>query len=493
MTTTRLITQSALALSLFSTTHPSALKRRWILLLLVTLASLNASISHAEQDWVYTVRKADTLWDLCLEYTTKKNCWLEIGTYNEVDYPRSLAPGTRIRFPVSWLKAQPVKVELIYVSGEVLVAEQVIQNKRNSSRTNSSHQSTRLNNDNARPAQLGEQLSIGTRIQTADNSSASLRFADGAIMVLEPNTQVLFDTLSQHGSTGMVDTRVNLITGSTNTRVPRHKQKSQFRVSTPSAVAAVRGTNFRISTDGLAAATTFGEVFEGEVNVNQPTTDSDVSLEQGFGIKVNKDTPLMEAQKLLPAPEWNNTESIATLPSVLRWEALENAAQYSLQVLENTDQEKLISSSDIQTNEFPLSLAHSGCHKFKLSAYDNIGLRGMPAERTLCAAAQPEAPVIAVINNRERQALSWTAIPGAKTYQIDISKDIEFVGITQQLTLTENTFDLSILPNKKRYVRVTAIGDYEIVSKPSNIVEHSPSRRGLLALGIAAIVAILAL
>src|SRR5690606_35243695 len=101
------------------------------------------AVTFAE-DWVYTVRKGDTLWDLCIEYTIEKNCWLTIGPYNQVDFPPSLAPGTRIRFPAAWLKNQPVKVEILYFSGEVLVKESA---------------------QNLQPAREGMHLGIGAQLQ----------------------------------------------------------------------------------------------------------------------------------------------------------------------------------------------------------------------------------------------------------------------------------------------------------------------------------------
>ena len=58
-------------------------------------------------DWIYISKRGDTLWNLCLEYTSKRGCWMELGDYNNIKDDRAISPGSEIRIPATWLKVLP--------------------------------------------------------------------------------------------------------------------------------------------------------------------------------------------------------------------------------------------------------------------------------------------------------------------------------------------------------------------------------------------------
>lgn len=411
------------------------------------------SASVSAEDWVYTVRANDTLWHLCLKYTTQKGCWQKIGPYNGVDYPRSLAPGTRIRFPVAWLKAQPIGVELIYVAGEVRVRE-----------TSEGDQTTRI-------AALGDTLSMGNEIETGADSSASLRFADGAVMVLEENSHIQLDSLSQHGNTGMVDSRINLLRGAAKTKVPKREPRSQFRVSTPSAVAAVRGTDFRVSANGNdGAASMLGEVYEGNVDVDNSAADA-VMVARGYGIKAEKGQPLMQPTALLPAPEWRDLNPSQALPITLTWHPLAGAQGYKISILEYSEEEKVIGSGSTTDNELTLPITENGCYKVRLSARDKLGLQGMPAQQNICAALAPSAVTVSANSSKKLTHIRWTAAEGAVAYQLEVSRSPSFDKLLRNETVAATELDLAGRLPGKFYVRVRPLAEYQVAGNYSEPVE----------------------
>lgn len=426
------------------------------------------------QDWIYTVRQGDTLWDLCLTYTDIKNCWQKIGPYNDVEYPRSLAPGTRVRFPVAWLKTKPVDVEIIYVSGNVQVT------------TESTMTTTPSPKQPAQTAKSGDRLAMGSHIQTGEASTASLKFADGSVLVLEPNSHIVLDTLSQHGNGGMVDTRVNLLQGTAKSQVKKHTPSSRFRVSTPSAVAAVRGTDFRISTSDDVM---LGEVFEGAVDVSNPASKTGVIVAQAYGIKAEKGRPISEPKQLLNAPVLITPQTNQALPFTLEWQPIASADHYKVELLATGSDEKVLSSNVTTQTTHEVTATDSGCYRLRVSAIDTIGLQGMPTQHDVCGTYPPEAAILSFTPADSASSptplqLSWSEVAGAKQYLVEVSDTAKFNAILHTYT-TENTlFTVTDTLPETVYVRVTTIAEYGVTGQPSNSIQQGEKSYTALALGL---------
>ena len=199
------------------------------LLLLVIAGSLCLMTTRAQaEDWIYTTRPGDTLWDISQKYLKSVNYWSRLQQLNNVDVAKQLAPGTKLRMPLSWLKSFAAPANLVSYSGEV--------------------QLRTAGTDSALAVSGKQKINIGDTLITSNNGSALIQFADGSTLLLQKNSEVKFNTLSSFGDTGMVDTQLRLQQGRIETRVkPLRNPDSRFEITTPAAVAAVRGTEFRVS------------------------------------------------------------------------------------------------------------------------------------------------------------------------------------------------------------------------------------------------------
>ncbi len=379
--------------------------------LLIFLIASSATQSYAK-DWAYTVKPNDTLWDLCLTYTTQKNCWLTVGEYNGVSYPPSLAPGTRIKFPVAWLKVQPVSAVMMFVVGDVQLT---------------------LPNGEVKPALVGDELPMDSEVKVSTGGTATLQFADGALLVLEENSHIVMDLLTQHQDTGMVNTQLNLLLGAAKSRVPKRQPRSNFSVSTPSAIAAVRGTEFRVS---ARAGQMQGEVFEGLVNIAKPHNTSlathpkntapaaqALDVKKNYGINVKDGEALGEAIALLPPITWVTTADDVNLPYTLMWNVLPKASRYKVELLVSAKTEEVISSHYQVDNTWLLPIDKNQCFTVRISAIDAFNLQGMPAVRNICA-AKPLPPIKQL--TLDEYQLQWPPVEGAYMYRIESSVDSDF-------------------------------------------------------------------
>ena len=198
-------------------------------LLTATLLMLSGAATLAA-DWVYTVRPGDNLRDLGETHLSSMKYWNPLLQHNGISDPRQISPGSRLKFPVAWMKRQPAGATVVQLRGEVLLVSAA--------------------DGNTRPLTVNTRLYSGDLVRTGPNGNLSIRFADGSELLVLSDSEVIMDSLSAYGTTGMVDTRVRLQGGRVDTRVePGQGPGSRYQIITPAAVAAVRGTEFRVSAD----------------------------------------------------------------------------------------------------------------------------------------------------------------------------------------------------------------------------------------------------
>ncbi len=177
------------------------------------------------------MRAGDTLINVSQRYLKNPQQWPALRVINKLSDPNKLLPGEPLRIPLAMLKQRMAFAEVTAVSGSVQVLE---------------------TNSTARVLQVGNQLGAGAEIQVSNNSSATLRFADGSIVVMQPSSSMRLDRVSVYADGVMVDTGLRLHQGRIEvTANPRHGSKNRMQITTPSAVAAVRGTQFRVSVEEI--------------------------------------------------------------------------------------------------------------------------------------------------------------------------------------------------------------------------------------------------
>ncbi|MFT5173926.1 MAG: hypothetical protein ACI8W7_002110, partial [Gammaproteobacteria bacterium] len=112
------------------------------------------------QDWVYSARSGDNLWNLAEEYLLDGvRFTTRLQRHNNIADPTHIPPGTRIRFPVRWLKQQPAAARLVRKAGSVTVLT--------------------VASGAAQPVAQGAALEVGDRLETGVRSAATVQFADG--------------------------------------------------------------------------------------------------------------------------------------------------------------------------------------------------------------------------------------------------------------------------------------------------------------------------
>lgn len=387
--------------------HPSASTRRFnrtpgLLLLLALLTLLSSTGVASAQEWRYRVRPGDTVWDLTAKYVRKDIPWQQLQAHNAVADPHRLPPGSLIRIPVAWLKQQPAKARVLGVQGAVVA------------------QVGRASKTFA--VAEGMLLGIGTRLRTAKGANLTLQFVDGSRLLLQGDSELALDKLSAYGATGMADTRVRLPRGRTTNAVKRLRgAASRFIIETPSAMSSVRGTQFRVGSDG---SRTQAEVLEGSVAVRGGKRQ--VLLKPGQGTASDVGRGVAAVSQLLPAPE---PGSIALRAGQLSWAPVPGARHYRGQVSTTPDFVTLIVDEVTDDTKIALPALANGSYHLRVRAIDGDGIEGHDALGAASVSLPPPfaiAPIDGSTTGAERPRFRWASMGDGVRYRFQLAADASF-------------------------------------------------------------------
>jgi type II secretory pathway pseudopilin PulG len=105
----------------------------------------------------------------------------------------------------------------------------------------------------SRDGVLGDLLSDGQGIQTGPNTRAAIRFTDdGSILRMNPQTEM---QITAEGSQASMQKTLHIDAGELWAKITKHDQAT-YRIETPTAVAAVKGTEFYVRVDPNDGSTT---------------------------------------------------------------------------------------------------------------------------------------------------------------------------------------------------------------------------------------------
>lgn len=323
------------------------------LLFLSLLFPLFSLAEQDQDDWLYQVKVNDTIWDICKNYVADSQCWRKLVDYNQIKTPKYLPPDTIVRIPKAWLKPSLAQALVIAVQGEVKVL--------------------RDGEEGEKPVTVGDQLSQFDTI-TARNGSAMIKFADDSRLLLKPNSAVRMQGLRYYQRGGIANTQLRLLKGRVKASVEKLRGlESRFDIATPAAVAAVRGTEFRV---GLAEesgkAVMVTELLEGGLDM---TNDQGKQrLEAGEALRAVEGETLQAPVKLLPRPrlELSAAEQVV-LPYSLRWQPIVGAAYYKVSLRQSG---LLLWESSTTDVTYAIDLPGDGDFEVQISAVDEQGFEG---------------------------------------------------------------------------------------------------------------------
>ncbi len=385
------------------------------------LVAAETFTSPNQPEWRYSVRPGDNLIHFGQRYLINPDDWRVLQKLNKIKNPERMQLGQVLRVPLALVKQVPAPAEVALATGQagILKTDKSVQ-----------------------AVTIGQQLTAGTELVTGENSKLNIKFADGSIVSMQPNSTMKLDTLSMYSGGGMVDTKLRLQQGKVETEAnPAHLQGNQMQIITPTAVAAVRGTKFRVSADDVSIKQ---ETLEGKVGLS--AAGEEVAVDKGFGSLSEGGKPPLPPILLLPAPA---IEKLATnldaIPVTFNIPAQDGAVAWLGNVSTDAQFNSIAATSlskgaNLSFNDLP-----DGKYYLKVRAQDKQGLEGYDAKHEFNLHARPfapaaNAPTQSAIVREANPDFAWTKIEQANAYLFEMSKDVEFREMIDSRQVASNAY-----------------------------------------------------
>lgn len=415
------------------------MKQRLLVGVAVWALALSAPARAQEADWLWRVQPGDTLIDLSAAWLEPPHGWRELQKLNRVADPLRLMPGTRLRLPIAWLKREAAVAELQFVKGQVL---------------------RKRPGEGDTPLAVGAQVRSGDTLTTGEQSSASLRLADGSRLLLPPGTELTLEKLLVLGRAALPASTLRLTRGGADNQVnPNAQHTPLYELKAPRVNLGVRGTEFRVQV-GEDGATRV-EVQLGAVRAEGDATD----LAAGQGLVARESG--RERAALLPAPDLGSLpRRVERLPLQLRWAASPaQAVAWRAQVFARGQPDALLLDARVsepqatwaKTFELP-----DGDYTLRLRAIDRLGLEGAAAEADFSLQARPEppfiqAPAAAATLYGESVEWAWSRNTAAPAVRLQVARDEAFSDLVLQPTPVEASSYRAPLPPGVYHWRVASV------------------------------------
>jgi hypothetical protein len=422
--------------------------------------------SHAS-DWVYTVRPGDSIWQLSQQYLKEPNRWPEVQQRNNVTEAQAMQPGTRLSIPVEWLKHQPKAARIVASHGEVAL----------------------IRGGKTETLTTAATIISGDTLRSGSDGSATVEFADGSQLLLQPNSEIVMDSLGSFDATGMVDTSVRIKKGRVENRVAPQKPESRYRIITPAAVAAVRGTEFRAGGDNDGSLMR-NEVLEGKIAV----TGSGVTREvpTGYGTVAESGKPPTEPQPLPSAPDLSGLSKRGSQAGItLRWPAVDGAVHYRAQLAPDERFTVLLKDELLAGNQLTWSGLPPADYTLRVRAINAPGLEGFDARHRFTilaplAAPRPTTPEDGAVLAPGKPFIAWSQTLGANSYHLQLASDAQFgSGLLDIGSVVNNNYrPVDDLPPGRYYWRVASVtaGVESDFNTPRHfVISAAPAAPGAIA------------
>lgn len=411
-------------------------------LLLYACVILLTSFSKpsSASDWLYRMQPGDTLWDLCIEYTHKRGCWLELASYNKISRDRRIPPGSVIRFPLQWLKTVPQVGTVESVQGDVFY---------------------KAAGNQERLLQSGQAVTLGATIRSQEGA-ASLRLGNSSTVLVRPSTTLKLDQMSSIKQ-AVDDTELDLKNGNVEASV-RKGARARFKIKTPAAIASVRGTRYRVVASAQDKVTR-SEVLEGEVRFG---AEQVVDVPAGFGVLAQEGKPPVPPRALLPAPELAESTIKMSAPVMFDWPKDVRAIAWQLDVYGAKADSGLLFSRRVTEPSITLPSIESGCYRMVLSAYDEAGFQGLERRFSLCV-KQPLVSVSdidVVLADADGANLQWGMVADAVKYKVVLAADETFENVLWSGESNNTQMQLPSLAGSRIWVKIVAIDQHDNTSNP---------------------------
>lgn len=368
------------------------------------------SVGNQETVWAYSVLKNDSFERIYQKYLNKRANITELSEYNHHPLSKKLQPAQTINIPVEMLRRIPTHAQVLLAYGDV--------------------NASGIAGGYTHQVRKDDLFVTGDSLATGKNSLAKLLFADGSKIDIQSNSSLSIQDSYQYVGKETFVTNLKLAKGRTQVSAnPEHVIGNTLKIQTPSAVAAVRGTQFRVAAE---ESVSLQETLEGRVAFS--ASGQEVLLTKGYGSLAEKDKAPLPPIQLPGAPDVSRLPKLFELNSAeFNFIAQQGVVAWIGQLALDEDFTQILSEQTTQSGKLVFADLADGQYYLKLMTQDQHGLQSMDAIHVFHVKALPPEPLLELLEPLDGAViplaptdLSWTPVPTATRYLVQVARDANF-------------------------------------------------------------------
>jgi hypothetical protein len=335
------------------------------LLLMLSTAVLAQTDRVAESDTIdYTFKRGDSLYTVGNRYFSNTAAYAYVSQYNRIKNPRAIVPGTVIAIPRRYIKSRLLDGQILSFRGDGSLEQGGIVSK---------------------PV-IGAKVTEGMILQTAEDGFMTLGLSNGSRITIPSKSRIKVAKMRELLLGGSVNFEFTLDKGRAEVSASPLKNKhDRFRVRTPIAVSAVRGTKFRVAYDAMDKPS-LTEVVEGGVAVGMSSVKAAVVAEPikaGFGASASAGGAIA-TEALLAAPAVLNPGRLQKdLAVTITVAPVASATGYHVQLAQDAGFIDLIAAKRTEGPSAIFKDIANGTYFVRAMAIAPSGLEGMTETNTM--------------------------------------------------------------------------------------------------------------
>lgn len=399
--------------------------------------SQNANVDATIMSRDVLVVEDDTMRSLARRELGRTGFAPQLARFNNLVESAPLVPGNIIRIPIQ-VPPRGEFAEVVFVKGNAF-AERIVPVDPATAATQTANPSIAASNTSTQaqissnlsdtasiPLQKNTEVYSGDVISTGPNGYISIEFSSGSVINMQPDSEAALIRLNCLPNDDSCLIEINTKRGKMTSDVDtRDDQPVDFRINTPYASAAVRGTVFDIdaTSDTLRVGVTDGDV---DLSAQQQS----VALNEGFGSVVNEGDAPLEPIALLPAPVFRRVPARVASGDFVTWWPFADAAQYGALLSTDEAGAEALANFNVGSDSIGFESIASGDYYLILRAIDGNGLQGFTSNTRLTIAdIDTNTPAVQTsVAKQGREFLVSVIDPpiNATGFEIQISNNEQF-------------------------------------------------------------------
>ena len=350
------------------------------------------------------ITTGDTLHSLATEQYGSRVFWRLIAEHNNLNPVTPLRVGQLIELPL-FVQREFEFATVAFLKGDVFLTKE---------------------GERKREMEETDRVFLTDVVETGDAGFASLTFRSGSVVNVQPQSKIKLIKLRCLESDDICTLGIDAMKGEISSDVQRAgEQPTDFRIITPYATAAVRGTLFDFQAD--SAAMIVG-VTEGNVDIE--TNGSTNPIDTGFGVVTAEGELPGDPVELTAPPTFRGVPPRFAEGDKISWWRVPDGERYIVSLARDAAAQQVVTQSRQGDQVYQIGSLEAGDYFINVRAVDNNGLNGFgTSQQVSIVEIDGGAGVFPLAANREGQDVTLSVVSPANDvtgYEFQISDSSDF-------------------------------------------------------------------